>query len=309
MSSPEDDSVVYPAFSDDELATLRRYGTVRQTTAGQVLLSPADDVYYLIFVLSGSVEVTDHSRGRSVLLAQLGHGQFAGELSLLTGQRPSGTARVIAGGEIIVVAPGQLRELLAREAELAEVLMAAFIARRRRRISQKASSAVVELIGTGQSAQALALRSFLSRNTIAYHWVDIDQIDGAEDVLGGIGASRDDLPIAITPTRVLMNAGTSEVAEALGLGRRPAGHRLFDAIVVGGGPAGVAAAVYGASEGLGVAVLDAAAPGGQAGATSRIEKLPRLPRRDIRHRTDNTGHDPGRRSSARCSRAPAASNG
>lgn len=132
-------------------------------------------------------------------------------------------------------------------------------------------SAAIEIIGTGQSAQALALRSFLSRNTIAYHWVDLDQADCAEDVLRGIGASHDDLPIAITPTQVLMNAGSSELADVLGLGRRPDGYRVFDAIVVGGGPAGLAAAVYGASEGLELAVLEAAAPGGQAGATSRIE--------------------------------------
>jgi thioredoxin reductase (NADPH) len=271
MNSSADDSVEFPVLSDDELATLRRYGTVRQTTAGQVLISPADDVYDLTFVLSGGVEVADASRGRSVLFAQLGHGQFAGELSLLTGQRPSGTARVTAGGEIIVVAPGQLRKLLAREAELAEVLMAAFIARRRRRVSQGASSAVVEVIGTGRSARALALRSFLSRNTIAYRWVDLDRVDSADDVLDDIGASRDDLPIAITPTQVLMHAGSAELAEALRVGRRPERYRLFDAIVVGGGPAGLAAAVYGASEGLEVAVLEAAAPGGQAGATSRIE--------------------------------------
>jgi thioredoxin reductase (NADPH) len=132
-------------------------------------------------------------------------------------------------------------------------------------------SASIEIIGTGQSAQALALRSFLSRNTVAHHWVDIDQVDSPEDTLQGIGASPDDLPIAITPTRVLMNAGLSELAEALGLRAPKGGRRFFDAIVVGGGPAGLAAAVYGASEGLEVAVLEAAAPGGQAGATSRIE--------------------------------------
>jgi thioredoxin reductase (NADPH) len=271
MSSPADDSAVYPVLSDDEVATLRRYGTVRQTAVGQVLFSPADDSYDMVVVLSGGIEVADDSRGRSVLFAQPGPGQFAGELNLLTEQPPLVTVRVTRAGQVITIAPGQVRELLAREADLAEVLMAAFIARRRRRISQKVLSASIEIIGTGQSAQALALRSFLSRNTVAYHWVDIDQVDSPEDTLQGIGASRDDLPIAITPTRVLMNAGLSELAEALGLRAPKGGRRFFDAIVVGGGPAGLAAAVYGASEGLEVAVLEAAAPGGQAGATSRIE--------------------------------------
>jgi thioredoxin reductase (NADPH) len=271
MSSPADESAAYPVLSDDEVAIAGRYGTVRQTTAGEVLFSPADDSYELVIVLSGGLEVADESRGRSAVFAQPGPGQFAGELGLLTGQRPILTARVTAAGEIVAVAPRHLRELLGRETELADTLVTAFIARRRRRVSHDAPSEAIEIIGTGQSARALALRSFLNRNTIAYLWVDLDRVDCPEDVLRGIGASRDDLPIAITPRLLLMNAGASELADALGVGRRPDGYRLFDAIVVGGGPAGLAAAVYGASEGLDVVVLEAAAPGGQAGATSRIE--------------------------------------
>ena len=253
------------------MAILRRYGTARQTTAGQVLFSPADDTYDLIIVLSGCVEVADESHGRSVLFARHGPGQFAGELNLLTGQHPFVTFRVAAAGEVISIAPREVRELLARETDLAEVLVKAFIARRRRRVSGEVMSPAVEIIGTGHSARALTLRSFLSRNAIAYHWVDLDKTDSAQGVLDGMGASRDDLPIAITPTQVLMNTDSSELAEAMGLGPRSDVDRLFDAIVVGGGPAGLAAAVYGASEGLDVAVLEAAAPGGQAGATSRIE--------------------------------------
>jgi thioredoxin reductase (NADPH) len=270
MNNPAEDSVWSPVLSDEEMATLRRYGTVLRTTVGQVLFSPAGDRYELVVILSGEIEVTGDSHGQSVLYALHGPGQFAGELNLLTGQRPFITLRITAAGQVIAIAPSQLRELLAREGELGEVLVTALIARRRRRLADKAFSAI-EIIGTGQSAQSLALRSFLRRNTIAHHWVDLDQVDNAQDVLRDIGASRDDLPIAITTTQVLMRADSSELAEALGIGRRPDSHRLFDAIVVGGGPAGLAAAVYGASEGLEVAVLEAAAPGGQAGATSRIE--------------------------------------
>ncbi len=271
MSSPVDDSAGYPVLSDDEVATLRRYGIVRRTTAGQVLSSPADDSYDMVVVVSGGVAVTDESHGRSVLFFRPGPGQFVGELSLLTDQHPYLTVRVTSAGQVITIAPAQVRELLAREADLAEVLMRAFIARRRRRVSQEALSAAVEIIGTGQSAQALALRSFLSRNTIAYQWVDLNQVDSPEDTLRGIGASRDDLPIAITPTDMLMNADSSELAETLGLKPPRYSQRAFDVVVAGAGPAGLAAAVYGASEGLEVAVLEARAPGGQAGATSRIE--------------------------------------
>ena len=271
MGSPADGSGLYPVLSDDEVATVRRYGVVRQTMVGQVLFSPADDSYYLVVVLSGRVEVRDESRGRRVLFAQAGPGQFAGELSLVSGQRPFVTVRVATAGQVILIPPRQMHVLLARETDLAEVLMRAFIARRRHRVSEGALGAAVEIIGSGQSAQALALRSFLSRNTIAYHWIDLDRTDSPADVLGEIGVSHDDLPIAITPTRMLTNARSSELAETLQLKRGQDSGRLFDAVVVGGGPAGLAAAVYGASEGLEVAVLEAAAPGGQAGASSRIE--------------------------------------
>jgi thioredoxin reductase (NADPH) len=271
MSSPADDSAAFPVLSDDEVATLRRYGTVRQTTAGQLLYSPGDDSYDMVVVLSGSIRVTDETHGQSALFGQAGPRQFVGELNVLTCQPPFVTVRVADAGQVITITPARTRELMAREAELAEILMRAFIARRRRRRTHEALSRAVEIIGTGQSAQALALRSFLSRNTIAYQWVDLNQVDSPEDTLRGIGASRDDLPIAITPARVMMNASTSELAETLGLTAPRDGQRLFDVIVAGAGPAGLAAAVYGASEGLEVVVLEAAAPGGQAGATSRIE--------------------------------------
>jgi thioredoxin reductase (NADPH) len=271
MSSSADDSVVDPVLSDDQMATLRRYGTVRETTADQVLYCPADDGYDLIVVLSGCVEVADEAHGRSTLWARHGAGQFAGEFGLLSGQRPLVTVRAKAAGEVVVVGPGQLRELVTRETELADVLVAAFIARRWRRVSQEGLRGSVEIIGAGQSAQALDLRSFLSRNTIAYQWLDLDQVDSPQDVLSSICATRHDLPIAITPAKVVPNACVSELADLLGLGHRSDDSELFDAMIVGGGPAGLAAAVYGASEGLGVAVLEAAAPGGQASATSRIE--------------------------------------
>lgn len=105
MSSPAGDSAAYPVLSDDEMACLRRYGTVRQTTARQVLFSPADESYDLITVLSGGVEVADESHRRSVLFARHGPGQFAGELNLLTGQRSFLTARATAAGEVLAIAP------------------------------------------------------------------------------------------------------------------------------------------------------------------------------------------------------------
>jgi thioredoxin reductase (NADPH) len=264
------EATAYPVLNDSQQARLRRYGTTRRVTAGEILYSPADDSSDLLVVLSGEVVVSNDALGRSVELAHHGPGQFAGELNMLTGQRPFLTARAATDGRVLALTPAQVREVLARETDVADILLRALIARRRRHVSGVVPGAAVEVIGTSQSGPALALRTFLNRNTIAYQWVDVDQPD-AVDILGSVGATRDDLPVVITPTRVLTNADPAAVAAVLGLGRYPEHRGSYDVVVVGAGPAGLAAAVYGASEGLEVAVLDATAPGGQAGASSRIE--------------------------------------
>jgi thioredoxin reductase (NADPH) len=271
MSIPADESAAYPVFTGDQLARLRAYGTVRSVRAGEVLFSPANDTYDLLVVLDGEVEVTEESRGGRVRFNPHRLGSFVGELNLLTGQRPFHTARVIADGEILSIPHEQLRVLLGRETEIADVLLRALIARRERRVCGDVASAAIEIIGSAQSAQTLALRTFLGRNTIAYRWVDADQADRLDDYLSGVGVTRHDLPVVITPDRVLRRAGPAELSRALGLVRQSEDDRLYDVVVVGAGPAGLAAAVYGASEGLDIAVFDGTAPGGQAGASSRIE--------------------------------------
>jgi thioredoxin reductase (NADPH) len=267
----EDESAAYPVFTDDQLDRLRGYGSVRQVRAGEVLFSPADDTYDLLVVLDGEVEVTEEVRGGRVRFAPHGRGQFVGELNLLTGQRPFHTARVMTDGEILDIPPDQLRALLDRETEIADVLVRALIARRRRRVSTGAASAPIEVIGTEQSAPTLALRTFLGRNTIAYRWVDADRVAGLDGYLSAVGVTRDDLPVVITPGSVLPRARPADLGAALGLVRHPSADPRYDVLVVGAGPAGLAAAVYGASEGLDVAVFDGTAPGGQAGTSSRIE--------------------------------------
>ena len=267
----EDESAAYPVFTADQLDRLLGYGSVRPVQAGEVLFSPADDTYDLLVVLDGEVEVTEEVRGGQVRFAPHGRGQFVGELNLLTGQRPFHTARVTTDGAILVIPPEQLRVLLGRETEIADVLVRALIARRRRRLSGDDASAPIEVIGTEQSGPVLALRTFLGRNTIAYRWVDASLAADLDDYLAGVGVTRDDLPVVITPSSVLPRARPADLGAALGLVRHAAADRRYDVVVVGAGPAGLAAAVYGASEGLDVVVFDGTAPGGQAGTSSRIE--------------------------------------
>jgi thioredoxin reductase (NADPH) len=268
---PAGEAVAYPVLDESQRARLRRYGTTRRLKAGEILYSPASESGDLLVVLSGEVVVSNDSLGPSVELARHGPGHFAGELNMLTGQRPFLTARAATEGWVLALTPAEVREVLARETDVADILVRALIARRRRHVSGATPGAAIEIIGTSHSGAALALRTFLNRNTIAYQWVDIDQADDAAAILGGVGATSDDLPVAITPTRVLMNADPAALAAVLGLGRYPDHPERYDVVIVGAGPAGLAAAVYGASEGLDVAVLDATAPGGQAGSSSRIE--------------------------------------
>jgi thioredoxin reductase (NADPH) len=271
MTSPTSEATAYPVLDDTQRARLRRYGTIRPVGAGEVLYSPANDSSDLLVVLSGEVVVSNDALGPSVELARHEPGQFAGELNMLTGQRPFLTARATAEGLVLALTPAQVREVLARETDVADILLRALIARRRRHVSGATPGAAIEIIGTSHSGPALALRTFLNRNTIAYQWVDVDQADDAAAILGTVGATSADLPVVITPTRVLMNADPVALAAVLGLGRYPGRRRRYDVVIVGAGPTGLAAAVYGASEGLDVAVLDATAPGGQAGSSSRIE--------------------------------------
>ena len=271
LPGPADEAVAYPVLDDSQLARLRRYGTTRRVTAGETLYSPRTESSDLFVVLSGEVVVTNDALRSSVELARHRPGQFTGEMNMLTGQRPFLTARAATESRVLALTLAQVREVLARETDVADLMLRALIARRRRHVSGAVSGAAVEIIGTSHSRPALLLRRFLNRNTVAYQWVDVDQVDDAAGILAGVGATSDDLPVAVTPTRVLMNADPAALATVLGLDRYPDHPERYDVVIVGAGPAGLAAAVYGASEGLDVAVLDATAPGGQAGASSRIE--------------------------------------
>ncbi|GAA2542653.1 FAD-dependent oxidoreductase [Winogradskya consettensis] len=211
-------------------------------------------------VLDGEVDVRDESQGHDVEFARFGARMFVGELNLLTGQRPFVTARAAVDGTVLAITVSRLRELLERETDLADLLVAAMIARRRLRLADGPQRAPIEVIGAGMSERTLALRTFLNRNSVPYRYLPFD--GRAEPV---------DLPVVITPDRVLKNATPGQLAEALGLAHEAGDDRLYDVAVVGAGPAGLACAVYGASEGLQVAVFDETAPGGQAGSSSRIE--------------------------------------
>jgi thioredoxin reductase (NADPH) len=207
--------------------------------------------------------------GEERIIARHGPGRFLGELNLLTGLRVFVSTRVAEAGEVLVVPAAALRRLLATQPDLSDKILATFMARRADLMTGAATT--IRVVGSRYSPESLQVREFLARTRVPHEWVDPDADPQVEQLLRESGIGPADLPVVIVSGSVLRRADPSSVADYLGLTIGSIPGRSFDLIIVGGGPAGLAAAVYGASEGLRTLGLDLVGPGGQAGASSRIE--------------------------------------
>jgi thioredoxin reductase (NADPH) len=264
-----DDPVATATLGADQIAELDALGTRRRVEPGEYLYRAGDTTYDFYVVVAGEVEIVVQSDGEERMLARHGPGRFLGELNMLTGLRVFVSARVISPGEVIVVPVAELRRLLATRPELSDLILAAFIARREMLMTGAASS--VRVIGSRFSPESSAIREFLARMAIPHEWVDADRDVAVEGSLQGLGVAADELPVVIVSGEVLRRPTPGVLAQYLGLTLDAEPSRRFDLVIVGGGPAGLAAAVYGASEGLETLGMESAAVGGQAGASSRIE--------------------------------------
>jgi thioredoxin reductase (NADPH) len=260
-----------PTLTSVQLATLERRGRREQTAAGDVLYEAGEQDFDFIVVESGEVDVIRPAMPGEPesLIVTWGPGQFLGELNLITGQNAIMTARVRTPGAVLRITSTQFRELMAEDAELSDVLLRSFVARRQE-LRQGAGAHALEILGSEFSAASHELRTWASRQQLPYTWFNFDDPAG-QALATAAGVSGADLPVAITATAIIRNASSATVSDQLGLTLRGDRTHDFDLIVVGGGPAGLAAAVYGASEGLSTLLLDGVAVGGQAAASSRIE--------------------------------------
>lgn len=240
-------------LDERQFARAAAYGTRVEIAAGEVLYQPGDDDSDLILIESGVVDVSRTEDDETVL--RFGAGQFTGELNLLTGQTRLLSAHVVEPGVIHRVGPEQFRLLMAQDAEISDLLLRAFLARRQ--LLTDAIAANIEVIGDSTTAAGLALEKFLTRQSLPHTWVE--------------RSGDDELPVVVTPRARLTRVTPGLLSQHLGLTYRRTPRGLADLTVVGAGPAGLAAAVYGASEGLETLLLDAVATGGQAAASSRIE--------------------------------------
>jgi len=268
LEEPPDRNGAFPRLNDDQRARLLAVGELRKVVPGEVLFTDGDDSYDFFVVESGAVAIVRGLGDENHVIAVHGRHRFLGELNLLTGGRVYLSGVVRDAGEVIQVPIENLRRLVADDEELSNLILRAFMARRSILIEVGGG---VRVIGSRYSLDARRLREFLARNRVPYHWVDLEEDEEAERSLRALGVEPADTPVVAGGQGVLRDPSNAEVAEMLGLGARGAPPPLCDLVVVGGGPAGLSAALYGASEGLDTQAIDAVAFGGQASTSARIE--------------------------------------
>ncbi len=260
-----------PRLGDELFARLLAYGRPQETHPGDVLFRPGDEDVDLIVVDRGSAEVvrTETADVPAETVAVVDAGGFVGELNLLTGQNVYLLCRVREAGAVYRVSPERLRQLMANDVELSDIVFKALIARREL-LRRSTAALAVEIVGGARSAPALALRTYAARQRLIHLWFDADSPAG-QAMMESSGLTTGDLPAVVLPGTTLKRATPGRLAEKLGLSYRRSSTKPVDVTIVGAGPAGLAAAVYGASEGLDTMLLDAVGTGGQAAASSRIE--------------------------------------
>jgi thioredoxin reductase (NADPH) len=259
----------HPRLTAAQIATLEHAGRRRETVCDEVLIREGDVDYDFFVVLAGSVATLDESGPEPEEIAVHGPGRFLGELSLLTGQAAPFTAVVREPGTVLQVPADRLRDLATRDTALSDLILRAFMLRRSVLIGLGAG---LRIIGSRHSPDRRRLCDFAARNRIPHSWIDLEDDPSAEAALQRLGVPPEDTPLVIVRgDLVLRNPSNEELGRVLGLRDAGGEDRVCELIVVGAGPAGLAASVYGASEGLDTVTLDGVATGGQAATSSRIE--------------------------------------
>jgi thioredoxin reductase (NADPH) len=268
--TPDPDESMFPELEAGQIARLAAFGEPRHAHAGEVLVDQGDASHGLFVILDGSLEIISVSSGEEVVLRILGLGQFTGEVNQLSGRRSLVRLRAREASALLEIGRSNLRRIVQTDAALGELLLRAFMLRRAYLITHSVSDAV--LIGSSHSSDTLRLRGFLTRNGYPHTYIDVERDPDVQTVLDHFEIRVTDIPVVICRGElVLRNPSNAEAAACFGLNAGIDDGSVYDVIVVGAGPSGLAAAVYGASEGLKVLVVESNAPGGQAGASSRIE--------------------------------------
>ena len=260
----------FPTLTPDQIARVAAHGHVRPIRTGEVLFEAGDAVRSFFLVTAGQIEMIRPSYHAETLVVAHGPGQFTGEVTMLSGRRAMARARVSEPGEAIELDRERLLALVQSDSELGEIIMRAFIFRRLELIAHGFGDVV--MIGSRHCSGTLRVKEFLTRNGHPYSYIDLDVDAGVQDLLDAFQVGAKDVPVVICRGEVVLRNPTNvQIADCLGFNSAIDQTHLRDVVVLGAGPAGLAAAVYGASEGLDVLVIESNAPGGQAGTSSKIE--------------------------------------
>jgi thioredoxin reductase (NADPH) len=274
MAGRDQDEEAFPRFDEARMNALASRSSVRleRYQAGQTLFRAGDPHAAFFVVKSGEVEIVDQSTEPPRSVTTYGPGQFTGEVAQQTGAAPLFDAVARTDCEVYVILPDVLRETINKDPVLGDIILKAFLARRRqhRDPGESGDSAGPRLIGSRSSQDTFRLRDFLTRNRLPFSYLDLESDPRAAQILGQAGLTEADTPVVICGRNTLRNPSERQIADVLGL-RQPLEPKVFELAVIGAGPAGLAAAVCGASEGLSTVVLERSGPGGQAGRSMRIE--------------------------------------
>ena len=260
----------FPVLTSAQISRLRPGSKLRKVEPGEILFEPGDTGVPFFVMLSGSMEIVQADMKGERPIVTHGPGEFTGEITMISGQRCLVRGRVTEAGEFLEISGDDLRSHVARDSELSEIFMRAFILRRLALITGGFGNVI--LMGSRHSANTLRLREFLSRNAYPYTYVDLDADKTSQELLDRFAVKLSEIPVVIcNGVTVLRNPSTQDLADCLGFNASIDKSQVRDVIIVGAGPSGLAAAVYAASEGLDALVVETESPGGQAGSSSKIE--------------------------------------
>jgi thioredoxin reductase (NADPH) len=261
---------IFPKLTPDQIRRVASQGRIRSVRPGEVLIEQGDRTVPFFVVKTGEVEIVRPFGTSETTITVHGSGGFTGEVNMISGRRSLVRARVTKAGNVIELNDNQMLNLIQTDAELSDILMRAFILRRVELIAAGVGDII--LIGSTYSAGTLRIKEFLMRNGHPYSFIDLERDADVQNLLDSFRIAASEIPVLICRGQVVLKDPNNEqIADCLGFNETVDQTKVRDLVIIGAGPSGLAAAVYGASEGLDVLLLETSSPGGQAGSSSRIE--------------------------------------